>query len=151
MIDNTASSTLKLDLFGWFRPVLLTSTSCCQALALARWWRHQHPIIVRLIQDYGTLLIDFLAPFTPRAARRAGYRCASRDIFRSLYRLESELPGGERGWSSRWRRGLLGLEGEGAPSWVPISVDGAINGVGVAAAAVVLAAGVMGNVGVVCT
>lgn len=94
---------------------------------------------MHFIHEYGVLLIKFLAPFTPRAARRAGYRIGSHDVLRSLDHLDAEMPGGERGWSRRWESRWR--KERGALSWEHTPGNGAVGGVGVAAAAVVLAAG----------
>lgn len=96
--------------------------------------------MVDFVCEYGAILVAFVLPFTPRAARRAGYGGASQDIFRALDRLDAGLPGGARGWSERWFNRPRGCR-DACPRGL-FHLDGKVGGVGVAATAVVLAAGV---------
>lgn len=106
----------------------------------ARWCCEHHPFIVQFIHDYGSILVRYLTPFTPGAARRAGYCRASHDLRRSIDRVDVELPGGESGWSSRWRRRCCpGGQGTALPGRIG-SVYTAVGGAGVAAVVVLLAA-----------
>lgn len=98
-------------------------------------------MIVQFIHEYGALLLNFLAPFSPRATRRAGYRYAVDDLLRALDRLDSDLPGGERGWTSRWRSRSRNRQQGESLSGGGASVYRAVGGVGVVAAAVMFAAG----------
>eukprot|EP00752_Nemacystus_decipiens_P017564 g15739.t1 len=107
----------------------------------ARWWRQHHPFIVQFLHDYGSVLVQYLAPFTPGAARRAGYCCAAHDLRRSLDRVDVALPGAESGWSSRWRSRCAGGRGSALPGRIR-SVSTAVGGAGVAAVVVLLAAAV---------
>ena len=111
---------------------------------MASWWRQQHPIIVRFIHKYVALLTSYFAPLTPRAARRAGYRCASYELLRSLDRVEADLPGGKRGCASRCRSRSWEERRERALCGGPVSIYRAVSGVGVMAVAVVFAAGGLG-------
>lgn len=92
------------------------------------------------VREYGAILVALVFPFTPHAARRAGYGGASQDIFRALDRLDTGLPGGARGWSERWFNRPRGRRDNCPRGLFPL--DGKGGGVGVAATAVVLAAGV---------
>lgn len=105
----------------------------------ARWWRQHHPFITQFIHDYGSFLVHYLAPFTPGAARRAGYCYASNDLLRSLDRVDVELPGAAGSWSSRWRSRCPGGRGNDVPGRIG-SVYTAVGGAGVAAVVVLLAA-----------
>lgn len=113
--------------------------SFCHFQVFARWWRQHHPSIAQFIHDYGSILVEFLAPFTPGAARRAGYCCALNDLLRSLDRVDVELPGAESGWSSRWRSRCPGSRGTALPGRIS-SACTAVGGAGVAAVVVLLAA-----------
>lgn len=114
-------------------------TSLCRFQVLARWWRQHHPFIAQFIHEYGSILVQYLTPFTPGAARRAGYCCASHVLRRSLDRVDVELPGAEGGWSSRWRSRCPKNRGTALPGRIG-SVYTAIGGAGVAAVVVLLAA-----------
>ncbi|CAM9346800.1 unnamed protein product [Pylaiella littoralis] len=109
---------------------------------IARWWHQQQPLIVRFIREHGAIFVHFVTPFAPRAARRAGYCCASHDLLRTLDRVDIELPGGEGGWSSRWRsRCQYARRGAVLPGGIS-SVYTAVDGAGVAAVVVMVAAAV---------
>ncbi|CAM9515573.1 unnamed protein product [Ectocarpus sp. 12 AP-2014] len=110
---------------------------------LGRWWHEQQPIVTRFVHDYGAVLVRFLTPFTPRAARRAGYCCGCRALLRSLDRIDLELPGGEGGWSSRWRSRRCDCGDRRTALTEGISsVCAAVGGAGVAAVIIMVAAAV---------
>lgn len=121
------------------RPSVNIMTFLCRTQVFVRWWRQHHPLIAQFIHDYGSILVRFLAPFTPGAARRAGYCCASNDLLRSLDRIDVELPGAESGWSSRWRSRYPGGRGTALLGRIR-STYTAVGGAGVAAVVVLLAA-----------
>lgn len=105
----------------------------------ARWWSEQQPFVAQFVHDYGSILVHFLSPFSPRAARRAGYCGASQDLLRSLDRVDAELPGVGSGWSSRWRSRSEGVRGKSLHGRIG-SVYTAVGGAGVAAVVVIVAA-----------
>ncbi|CAM9851512.1 unnamed protein product [Scytosiphon promiscuus] len=109
---------------------------------LGRWWREQHPFIAQFIRENGELLVQFLTPLTPHAARRAGFRGSCRDLLRTLDRVDVELPGGEGDWSSRWRSRHHGSRRDAAGPGKMSSVYEAVGGAGVAAVVVLVAAAV---------
>ena len=105
----------------------------------ARWWREQQPFVAQFVHDYGSILVHFLTPFSPCAARRAGYCCASNNLLRSLDRVDAELPGAGSGWSSRWRSRSEGVRGKYLQGHIG-SVYTAVGGASVAAVVVIVAA-----------
>lgn len=107
--------------------------------ALTQWWNRYHPIVMDFVREYGALLVAFILPFTPRAARRSGYRGESTHVLRALDRLDAGLPGGGRGWAERWMSRPRGCR-DSCPRGV-IHLEKKVGGVGAAAAAVVVAAG----------
>lgn len=80
-----------------------------------------------------------ILPFTPRVARQAGYRGASRHVLKALDHLDACLPGGGHGWSKRWLNRPRDHHDSGL--WGGFAINGQAGSVGVAAAAIVLAAG----------
>lgn len=119
--------------------ILSYMTACPAHQVLAEWWYRNSPVVVELIRKYGGILMAFLVPFTPGAARQAGYREASHGALRALDNLDTRLPGGGRGWSKRWLSRPRGHKE--SSSWDKFAIDGQVGGVGVATTAVVFAAG----------
>lgn len=132
-----------LSIFGI---IFLTRCLISHALRLghqgvAQWWHRNRPFIVESARKYGALLMALLLPFTPRAARQAGYRGASHTVFKALDHLDASLPGSGQGWSKRWMNRPRGRPDAGFRA--SLSMEGTVGNVGVAAAAVVFAAGMV--------
>ncbi|CAM9261659.1 unnamed protein product [Hapterophycus canaliculatus] len=126
-----------------FWSTVFADTSCTiPNNVLGRWWREQHPFIAHFIRDNGELLVQFLTPLTPHAARRDGFRGSLHDLLRTLDRVDVELPGGEDGWSSRWRSRYVGCRREPARPGGINSIYAVVGGASVAAVVVMVAAAV---------